>query len=76
MPIPGHTFKLDNEPWQRFLDKTKQRNRSASEIINAAIFLYIDDEEPTNADELDKAADVYETAGKPGPKGPRAPIED
>lgn len=61
-----HTFKLDDEPWQQFLSKTSARGRSASEIINAAIMLYLDEQEPQNADELDKAADTYQTAGRNG----------
>lgn len=61
-----HTFKCDEDVWQRFLTKAKERQRSGSEIINAAIMLYLDENEPTNADELDKAADVYGTAGANG----------
>lgn len=75
MAIKGHTFKLDEDPWDRFLVKTADRGRTGSEIIVAAIMLYLDDENPANADELDKAADAYETRGKSG-RPPKEPIGD
>lgn len=76
MAVKGHTFKLEETTWLAFVAKVQSRGRSASSVINACIHLYLDEQEPTNADELDKAVDTYGTAGRPGPKGPRTAIEE
>lgn len=66
MALKGHTFKMDEEPWARFLAKTSSRGRTASEILVASVMLYLDDDAPENADELDKASDAYECRPKEG----------
>jgi sugar phosphate isomerase/epimerase len=67
MATKGHTFKYAEAPWRRFLEKVQARGRTTSELVGAIIMLYIDDEMPENAGELEAAA---ARSAPPGSEGP------
>lgn len=67
MPLRGHSFKLEDEIWDAFLTKAQARGVTATGVIAAAIHLYIEEEKPENAEELDKACYTYGTLRYPGP---------
>lgn len=66
MATKGHTFKYAEPPWRRFLTKAQARGRTASEIVGAIVMLYVDDDSPENALELEEAA---ARSPRPGTEG-------
>ncbi len=58
------TVRVEKELWDRFLERAKTRERTASEVLRGAIYLYLADDEDAGA--LEEAADKWDTTPPPG----------
>ena len=58
------TVRVEKDLWDRFLARTKTRERTGSAVLRGAIYLYLDDDD--NAAAMEAAADEWDTTPLPG----------